>query len=293
MEIIMRKWYAFLSGKKMLGVGLTTVVALTALLAVNFYRGQNDRYVTTNGSADALTQADEMAQGNPSNGNPSNESSANANPEGEQVAEEMNHDLPIGSEVGEQQLAEQSGENPELAANDAPGQDANQDSSQNPVQEASDEVAEVAGQTSLVSMNLNFDASQKLQWPVAGRELIKSFSMDGLVYYPTLEEYKVCPAIMVQAQPGDAILAPADGIVSKISANEEIGTYLCLKLGDEYEALIGNLDNVSVAEGDYVLKGTVLGGLAEPTKYYLTEGPNLYFELLKDAQPIDPLDYLE
>ncbi len=289
----MRKWYAFLSGKKMLGVGLTTVVALTALLAVNFYRGQNDRYVTTNGSADALTQAGEMAQGNPSNENLSNENSANANPEGEQVAEEMNHDLPIGSEVGEQQLAEQSGENSELAANDAPGQDANQDRSQNPVQAASDEVAEVAGQTSLVSMNLNFDASQKLQWPVAGRELIKSFSMDRLVYYPTLEEYKVCPAIMVQAQPGDAILAPADGVVSKISANEEIGTYLCLKLGDEYEALIGNLDTVSVAEGDYVLKGTVLGGLAEPTKYYLTEGPNLYFELLKDGQPIDPLDYLE
>ena len=43
----MRKWYAFLSGKKMLGIGLGAVVALTALLAVNFYREQNDRYVTT------------------------------------------------------------------------------------------------------------------------------------------------------------------------------------------------------------------------------------------------------
>ncbi len=293
----MRKWYAFLSGKKMLGAGLATVVALTALLAVNFYREQNDRYVTTNGSVDALPQTEE---------NGSNESnllsesiltdnSEDTNPEREQVAEEMNHDLPNGSEVGEQQLAEQSGNNPELAANDAAsGQDiSNQSASHDTAQAASDEVTEVAGQTSLISMNLNFDASRRLQWPVAGRELVQSFSMDGLVYYPTLEEYKVCPAIMVQAQPGDAILAPADGVVSKISANEEIGTYLCLKLGDEYETIIGNLDNVSVAEGDYVLKGTVLGGLAEPTKYYLTEGPNLYFELLKDGQPIDPLDYLE
>jgi len=58
MEIIMRKWYAFLSGKKMLGIGLGAVVALTALLAVNFYREQNDRYVTTNGS-EALTQAEQ------------------------------------------------------------------------------------------------------------------------------------------------------------------------------------------------------------------------------------------
>ena len=88
-------------------------------------------------------------------------------------------------------------------------------------------------------------------------------------------------------------MAPADGVVSKIASNEEIGNYICLKLGDEYEAIIGNMDNISVSEGDYLLKGTVLGGLAAPTKYYVTEGPNLYFELQKDGQPVDPLDFLE
>ena len=77
----MRKWYAFLSGKKMLGIGLGTVVALTALLAVNFYREQNDRYVTTNGS-EALTQA-EQANKTQSDGMPS---------EANQVAEEMRLD---------------------------------------------------------------------------------------------------------------------------------------------------------------------------------------------------------
>ena len=266
----MRKWYAFFTGKKVLGVGLTAIVALTALLAVNFYRGQNEKYLTTNGEVEAQTEIPKT---------------------GEEVAEEMNHELPIGSEVGEQQLADSDTQSEQQVASENMA-----DGSTVEGQEASDsaeKMAEVAGQTSLVSMNLNFDASKKLQWPVAGRNLIKSFSMDGLVYYPTLEEYKVCPAIMVQAQPKDAILAPADGVVLEISANEEIGTYLRLSLGDGYEAIIGNLDNVSVAEGDYLLKGTVLGGLAEPTKYYLTEGPNVYFELLKDDQPIDPLDFLE
>ena len=104
----------------------------------------------------------------------------------------MNHELPVGSEVGEQQLAEQSGESEELAANDASGQNANQDSIQNTEQAASDEVAEVAGQTSLVSMNLNFDSSKKLQWPVAGRELNgwapKISLREGLV--PTIEYFK-------------------------------------------------------------------------------------------------------
>lgn len=272
MEIIMRKWYAFFTGKKVLGVGLTAIVALTALLAVNFYRGQNEKYVTTSGEVESQTEISGT---------------------GEQVAEEMNHELPIGSEVGEQQLANDATQSEQEDENNKLENVAGLEGQTQEIGEASDELAEVAGQTSLVSMNLNFDASKKLQWPVAGRNLIKSFSMDGLVYYPTLEEYKVCPAIMVQAQPGDAILAPADGVVLEISANEEIGTYLKLSLGDNYEAIIGNLDNVSVAEGDYLLKGTVLGGLAEPTKYYLTEGPNVYFELLKDGQPIDPLDFLE
>lgn len=76
--------------------------------------------MTTNGS-EALTQA-EQANKTQSDGMPS---------EANQVAEEMNHELPVGSEVGEQQLAEQSGESEELAANDASGQNANQDSIQN------------------------------------------------------------------------------------------------------------------------------------------------------------------
>lgn len=61
--------------------------------------------MTTNGS-EALTQA-EQANKTQSDGMPS---------EANQVAEEMNHELPVGSEVGEQQLAEQSGESEELAA---------------------------------------------------------------------------------------------------------------------------------------------------------------------------------
>ena len=116
--------------------------------------------------------------------------------------------------------------------------------------------------------------------------------MDSLVYYATLKEYKVCPAILIQASPNDAVMAPADGLVTEIGANEEIGNYIRLKLGDSYEALIGNMDAITVSVGDYLVRGALLGGVAAPTKYYVTEGPNLYFQVMKDAQPVDPLDYL-
>ena len=45
--------------------------------------------------------------------------------------------------------------------------------------------------------------------------------------------------------------------------------------------------------GDYVEAGHVLGYLAEPTKYFAVEGCNLYFELLKDGLPVDPVEYFQ
>ena len=44
--------------------------------------------------------------------------------------------------------------------------------------------------------------------------------------------------------------------------------------------------------GDYLEAGNVIGYLEIPTKYYSLEGCNLYFEMLKDGQPVNPMDYL-
>ena len=37
--------------------------------------------------------------------------------------------------------------------------------------------------------------------------------------------------------------------------------------------------------------GNTIGFVNEPTKYYSLEGSNLYFELLKDDTPVDPVEY--
>ena len=66
-----------------------------------------------------------------------------------------------------------------------------------------------------------------------------------------------------------------------------------MELGDGYEAVYGQLKEVSVQEGDTIESGTLLGYVSEPTKYYTLEGSNLYFQVLKDGEAVNPMNYIE
>ena len=44
--------------------------------------------------------------------------------------------------------------------------------------------------------------------------------------------------------------------------------------------------------GQIVEAGDVLGVVAQPTKYYVVEGPNMYLEMQYQGGPVDPLDYI-
>lgn len=48
-----------------------------------------------------------------------------------------------------------------------------------------------------------------------------------------------------------------------------------------------------VKKGDTVVAGQLLGTVSDPTAYYVEEGPNLYFMLTKDGEPVDPAAYFE
>ena len=64
-------------------------------------------------------------------------------------------------------------------------------------------------------------------------------------------------------------------------------------MGNGYTAVYGQLTDVPLSTGDYVNAGEMIGNLSEPTKYYSVEGPNLYFEILKDGEPVDPMNFME
>ncbi len=139
---------------------------------------------------------------------------------------------------------------------------------------------------------LVFDGSEALAWPVVGN-VIMNYSMDSYVYYATLGQYRYSDAIVIGATEGEHITAAADGVVTSVFYDEEIGNGMTVALGSGYELTYGQLSDIQVAEGDTINKGDLLGTVAAPTKYYTLEGTNVYFRMTKDGEPVNPLTLLQ
>ena len=99
--------------------------------------------------------------------------------------------------------------------------------------------------------------------------------------------------MVIAGEVGESINASAAGIVTNIEETAQTGTTVTLDMGNGYSAVYGQLADVGLSIGDYVNDGETLGALNEPTKYYSVEGPNLYFQVLKDGEPVDPMNFME
>ena len=138
---------------------------------------------------------------------------------------------------------------------------------------------------------INFSEDTVMEWPVNGNVLL-DYSMDQTTYYPTLDQYRLSPAISVGAVEGAPVVSSVPGTVYSIEENAQTGTTVTMEIGSGYQAIYGQLEDLIVSQGDIVKKGTTIGYVAEPTKYYSAEGANLYFAMKKDGEPIDPITYL-
>lgn len=156
--------------------------------------------------------------------------------------------------------------------------------SEDEVEEASSEA--VAAQ---VQPELTFSEADSLVMPLVGNVLI-NYSADKSVYFPTLQQYKCNPALIVAANVGDPVKAAANGMVSRIYNDPMTGQTVVMNLGNGYEVTYGQLQEVTVSEGTYVAEGEIFAQIAEPTRYYAVEGSNLYMKLTKDGVPVNPVD---
>ncbi len=152
------------------------------------------------------------------------------------------------------------------------------------------ETAEAISTT--VQPTLDFKEEDNLVWPIVGDVLI-NYSMDQTVFFPTLQQYKYNPAIVIAANQGESITAAANGRVTSVAYDPTIGNMVVMDLGNGYELTYGQLENITVSEGSYVSVGDGIGTVAAPTKYYSVEGTNVYFKLTKDGEPVNPMTKLQ
>lgn len=139
----------------------------------------------------------------------------------------------------------------------------------------------------LIAEQLNFDKSTGLLWPVQG-EVVIPYSPDHGVFHFTLEQFSTSDAIVLSSTLGAEVKAATRGVVTSIEEDERTGTTVTLAVGNNTSLVYGQLAIGDLSEGDIVEAGECLGTVAEPTRYYIVEGPNLYFQVLEGEESLDP-----
>ena len=138
----------------------------------------------------------------------------------------------------------------------------------------------------------SFGADTVMVKPTEG-DVLMPYSMDTTIYFETLNQYKCNPAMLIKADVDQEVVASYSGKVASVTKDSVNGTMVTVDMGDGYKAIYGQIKDVTVKEGDAVVKGQALGKVAEPTHYFSKEGSHLYFGMIKDDVPVNPQEYLE
>ena len=95
---------------------------------------------------------------------------------------------------------------------------------------------------------------------------------------------------------GSRVKSADDGIITKVADNGFAYSYVIIAHPDKTLTLYGHLSEIFVTEGEVVREGQTIGfsGGIPGTKGagWLTTGAHLHFEVFKDFQHVDPLNYL-
>ena len=150
-----------------------------------------------------------------------------------------------------------------------------------------------------VNVNNNLNTNQNsspltMGLPVANATISKSFSNTSLQYNETLKQYEAHLGVDFVANAGSKVFAVLDGSVIEVGNNYLKGNYVVIKHNNGMKSVYSSLDeNVTVAKGDSVSKGDIIGTVGSSAYSELEEGSHLHFELLDNDKKIDPSGYLD
>lgn len=140
----------------------------------------------------------------------------------------------------------------------------------------------------VIAASLDFNKDGGLCWPVHGQVIIP-YSPDHGVFHFTLEQFRTSNAVVLSAEVGSPVVAAAKGVVTEITENVRTGNTVKLALGNDITLVYGQLALDGLAVGDIVEEGECIGTVAEPTRYYVVEGGNLFFQVWEREESLNPM----
>jgi murein hydrolase activator len=125
----------------------------------------------------------------------------------------------------------------------------------------------------------------RLPWPLEGQVLTRF----GMQRHPQFGTMVYRRGIEIQAHEGESVRAVRDGQVAYADWYKGYGKLMILNHGDGFYTLYGNLSRLDLNKGDQVARGQVLGLAGETGSL---KGSKLYFEIRRNGQAQDPLQWL-
>lgn len=127
--------------------------------------------------------------------------------------------------------------------------------------------------------------------PLLG-ELLRKFTMEDLVYYEAIGEWRVHSGIDIKPTNSLIVEAAMSGKVESVKSSEITGTEVVIDHGNNTKTLYNNLVNAKVKVGQEVGKGEEIGNIGKVVSIEAKDGAHLHFELVVDGKNVDPLDYI-
>jgi murein DD-endopeptidase MepM/ murein hydrolase activator NlpD len=96
-------------------------------------------------------------------------------------------------------------------------------------------------------------------------------------------------AVDISSAVGQAVRAPADGIVVKAEWANGYGNVIYISHGYGYSTRYGHLSSYAVRPGSRVKRGDIIGYVGSTGR---STGPHLHYEVRINNQPVNPLAYI-
>lgn len=130
--------------------------------------------------------------------------------------------------------------------------------------------------------------------PMKNATVQKDYSSTELQFNDTMKQWEIHKAIDFLAGEEENVFAVADGVVTNVYTNYLEGTVVEITHKNGLVSIYKSLaEKLSVANGDKVSAGQIIGSASATMSQELNAGNHLHFEMKLNGTKVDPNNYID